>query len=90
MKKSRTFGKYQWIRVKRLSFWDRSTLGTSPFGDTGIYFIPSPERPSVEFVNFATRKAVTVATIPRTPAYGISIFTDGRWLLYSEYERHAS
>lgn len=50
----------------------------------GIYFIPSQERPAVQFLSFATGKVVTVAQIPRSPAYGLSISPDGRWLLYSQ------
>jgi Tol biopolymer transport system component len=52
----------------------------------GIYFIASPEHPSVQFLNFATGKVERIASLAHQPAWGFSVSLDGRWLLYTEYE----
>jgi Tol biopolymer transport system component len=55
--------------------------------DQGIYFIPSSERPSIQFLSFATGKVVMIAKIgEREPDYGFTVSPDGRWLLYAQYE----
>ena len=55
--------------------------------DQGIYFIPSSEQPSIQFLSFVTGKAVTIARIgERDPDYGFTVSPDGRWLLYAQYE----
>jgi Tol biopolymer transport system component len=55
--------------------------------DQGIYFIPSSERPSIQFLSFATRKIVIIARIgEQEPDYGLPFPPDGRWLLYAQYE----
>ena len=55
--------------------------------DQGIYFIPSSERPSIQFLSFATGKVVTIARIgEQEPDYGFTVSPDGRWLLYAQYE----
>jgi Tol biopolymer transport system component len=52
----------------------------------GIYFIASPEHPSVQFLNFATGKVERIASLAHEPAWGFSVSLDGRWLVYTEYE----
>ncbi len=54
--------------------------------DRGIYFIPDSKPFSVRFLSFDTRKSVTIARLPREPAFGFSVSPDGRSLLYSEWE----
>jgi Tol biopolymer transport system component len=51
----------------------------------GIYFIPTPEHPSVQFLNFATGKIELISSFADRPSSGFSISADGRWLLYSSY-----
>ena len=52
----------------------------------GIYFIPVSRPASVHFLGFGGGTPVTIAQIPREPAWGISVSPDGRSLLFSEYE----
>ncbi|MEO8127544.1 MAG: DUF5050 domain-containing protein, partial [Bryobacteraceae bacterium] len=52
----------------------------------GIYFIPDSKPFSIQFLSFDTGKSVTIATIPREPAYGFSVSPDGRSLIYTQYE----
>jgi eukaryotic-like serine/threonine-protein kinase len=61
--------------------------------DQGIYFIPAldaKENSSVRFLNFATGRAEKIATLSGTSAYGFSVSSDSRWLLYSQYEPRGS
>jgi hypothetical protein len=52
----------------------------------GIYFIPSSRPYAVQFASFDGGKVVTVAEIPREPAWGLSVSPDGKSLLYTEFE----
>jgi Tol biopolymer transport system component len=57
--------------------------------DEGIYFINESrggDNPSIEYLNFATRKIETIATLGNAAAYGFSVSPDGRSLLYSQYQ----
>jgi hypothetical protein len=54
--------------------------------DRGIYFIPSSRPALVQFLSFADGRIVTIARIPREPAWGFSLSPDGRSLLFSEFE----
>jgi Tol biopolymer transport system component len=59
--------------------------------DQGIYFIPSSERPSIQFLSFATGKVVTIARIgEQEPDWGFTVSPDGRWLLYLSTNRCAA
>ena len=52
----------------------------------GIYFIPTPEHASVQFLNFATGKIEQIISLANRPAVGFSISPDERWLLYTTYD----
>ena len=52
----------------------------------GIYFVSNPDHPSIQFLNFGTRKIELVAPIAHMPSWGFSISPDGRTLLYTTYE----
>jgi Tol biopolymer transport system component len=61
--------------------------------DQGIYFIPAwkgKDNYSVQFLDFASGKVATIATLGGAAAYGLSASYDGRWLLYSQYEPSGS
>lgn len=61
--------------------------------DKGIYFIPffaGQENSSVQFLSFATGRAETIAPLTGVAAYGLSVSSDRRWLLYSQYEPSGS
>jgi WD40-like Beta Propeller Repeat len=58
----------------------------------GIYF----EQPnsngtsSIQFLSFATNKAVVLATIPRPLSSGLSVSPDEQYLLYTQFDRTGS
>jgi Tol biopolymer transport system component/DNA-binding winged helix-turn-helix (wHTH) protein len=52
----------------------------------GIYFIPSARPVSLQFLSFTNGRIITIAKIPREPAWGVSISPDGRSLLFSEFD----
>jgi Tol biopolymer transport system component len=52
----------------------------------GIYFIPTFEPPTVQFLDFTDHKIVTIGAIEKTPGWGFSISPDERWLLYAQYD----
>jgi len=52
----------------------------------GIYFIPTPEHASIQFLNFATGKIEQVISLASRPANGFSVSPDERWLLYASYD----
>ena len=57
--------------------------------DEGIYFIPDwppGEKPTIQYLNFASGKAVKITTLSELPAYGFSLSPDGRSLLYTLYQ----
>jgi Tol biopolymer transport system component/DNA-binding winged helix-turn-helix (wHTH) protein len=58
--------------------------------DHGLYFIAEGGPATVQFLNFASRKLTTIATLPGDPAYGFSVAPDERSLLFSQYEEHGS
>jgi eukaryotic-like serine/threonine-protein kinase len=54
----------------------------------GVYFIPPPattHRFSIEFLDFATNKIKTLASIDGRPREGLAVSPDHRFLLYSRY-----
>jgi serine/threonine protein kinase len=54
--------------------------------DQGIYFIRNSRPASLRFLRFRGGTEVTIAQIPREPAWGVSVSPDGRSLLFSEWE----
>jgi hypothetical protein len=59
-------------------------------GGHGVYFIPEATPATVQFLNFATGKKTTIATLAGVPAYGFSLAPDERSLLFTQYEDHGS
>jgi Tol biopolymer transport system component/DNA-binding winged helix-turn-helix (wHTH) protein len=58
-------------------------------GDHGVYFIPETHA-TIQYLNFATGKVTTIATLAADPAYGFSLAPDERSLLFTQYEEHGS
>ena len=59
----------------------------------GIYFIPRPDsagRYSVGFFNFATKRIRSLSTIERPDQLALSVFPDGRSILYSQLDHVGS
>jgi Tol biopolymer transport system component len=57
--------------------------------NAGIYFIPDwppGEKPSIQYLSFATGRAATIATLSDLPGWGFSVSPDGRSLLYSQQQ----
>ena len=55
----------------------------------GIYFIPKPDtagKSSIQFLSFPTGKVKMVAPISGSPTEGLSVSSDGRFLLFSQTE----
>jgi hypothetical protein len=42
---------------------------------------------SIRFIGHAGGESKTLGSIPRTPAKGLSLSPDGRFLLYSQYDQ---
>ena len=61
--------------------------------NSGIYFIPEPGADGkyfIQFLNFATGKVTTVATIPRPPYLGFSVSPDEHSILYAQVDESKS
>jgi hypothetical protein len=57
--------------------------------DAGVFFIASASQASVQFLRFADRRVVTLASLGRSiPAYGMSLAPDGRSLLFPVFIDH--
>jgi serine/threonine protein kinase/Tol biopolymer transport system component len=59
----------------------------------GVYYLsPAPDQHGalVRFISHAGGESKTLASIPRTPAAGLSLSADGRYLLYSQYDQSAA
>jgi Tol biopolymer transport system component len=56
----------------------------------GIYFIAAAERRSIQFLDFASGRIITVARIARNPVYGFSVAPDERWLIFTQIEDRGS
>ena len=70
----------------------RVTLQESPFcvAGKGIYYLAdaADHRSAViRFMGYAGGESRTIGSIPRAPAPGLSVSTDGRYLLYSQYDQ---
>jgi len=68
------------------------SVGTGFFavGERGIYFLSGWVNPAVQLFHFATGKIETVARLEGQMAGGLSVSPDGRWLLYSKWQRRGS
>ena len=78
------------LEYPRAGFW-----GYWALVETGIYFVntESVPHPTLEFLSFAGRGAVRVATLDRRPAPyepGIAVSPDGRWILYTQEDHRTS
>jgi hypothetical protein len=69
-----------------------STIDSLNFaiGVQGVYFIPRGEPQTIRYLNVATGKVTTIATLSGHAAYGFSVAPDERSLLFSQYEEHGS
>jgi Tol biopolymer transport system component len=59
----------------------------------GVYYLsPAPDQHGalVRFISHAGGESKTLASIPRTPAAGLSLSADGRYFLYSQYDQSAA
>jgi serine/threonine protein kinase/Tol biopolymer transport system component len=59
----------------------------------GVYYLaPGPEQRGalIRFISQAGGESKTLASIPRTPAAGLSLSADGHYLLYSQYDQSAA
>jgi Tol biopolymer transport system component len=59
----------------------------------GIYFIPEPGRDgksSLQFLSFVTGKVKTVVPMSESPAEGLSVSPDGRFLLFTQNDESGS
>jgi Tol biopolymer transport system component len=56
----------------------------------GVYFIAAAEPRSIQFLEFASGKIITVAKLPRYPVYGFSVSPDERWLIFTQIEDRGS
>ena len=74
----------------KASFW-----GYWALVETGIYFVNTEARPqpALQFLSFAERRVVHVATLDRKPVpfvSGIAVSPDGRWILYTQEDHRSS
>ena len=74
----------------KASFW-----GYWALVKTGIYFVNTEARPqpALQFLSFAGRRVVQVATLDRKPVpfvSGIGVSPDGRWILYTQEDQRSS
>jgi Tol biopolymer transport system component/DNA-binding winged helix-turn-helix (wHTH) protein len=64
--------------------------------EQGIYFATAeiPERPQLEFFNFATRKVTTIAKLGKKIGVfgfnGLDVSPDGRWLIWQQLDQEGS
>jgi hypothetical protein len=64
--------------------------------EQGIYFATAeiPERPQLEFFNFATGKVTTIATLGKKIRHlgfnGLDVSPDGRWLIWQQLDQEGS
>jgi hypothetical protein len=59
-------------------------------GTRGLYFVAvddAPSRMSIDFVDFATGRRTTLATIGKRWWFGIALSPDERWLLFPVTDR---
>jgi hypothetical protein len=59
----------------------------------GIYYIPTQgaaKASSIQFFSFATGKIKLVATMEKPAAGGLTVSSDGRWMLYTQVEQFGS
>jgi eukaryotic-like serine/threonine-protein kinase len=73
----------------------RVTLEVPPFCVTakGIYYLadaPDHRGAVIRFISHSGGEPKTIGSIPRAPAPGLSVSTDGRYLLFSQYDQSAA
>jgi hypothetical protein len=67
--------------------------GAFSLAETGMYYLApgSDQRGAlIRFISQAGGESKTLASIPRTPAAGLSLSPDGHYLLYSQYDQSAA
>jgi Tol biopolymer transport system component len=78
------------LEFPKASFW-----GYWALVETGIYFV-NPDvgpQPALQFLNFAERRVVHIATLDRKPVPflpGIAVSPDGRRILYTQEDHRSS
>ncbi len=58
--------------------------------ERGIYFIPPPNPDhtySIQFLEFASGKITSIATIDKPVSFGLTVSPDGRSLLYAQVDQ---
>jgi Tol biopolymer transport system component len=70
--------------LKSLSFYANMAIVRD-----GIYFVPTrgAKDSSIQFLNFATGKIKTIATLEKVPGVGLTVSPDGRWMLYAQIDQ---
>ena len=63
------------------------TWGNFAVTERGIYFVP-PEKGTIEFYDFATRQARTVAKADKPLDFGLDATPDGRFVVYAQTDRN--
>jgi Tol biopolymer transport system component/DNA-binding winged helix-turn-helix (wHTH) protein len=83
-------GEVQVLDFPKAGFW-----GYWALVKTGIYFVNTNAvpQPALQFLSFASRSVVPVATLDRKPVPyepGIAVSPDGRWILYTQEDHRSS
>jgi serine/threonine protein kinase len=70
-----------------------SSMGNFDVAADGLFFIPAPEpgtAASIRFLEFATGKITTVATLEKPPERALAVSPDGRRILVTQIEQQNS
>jgi len=80
----------RWWGVNNYGVWFMESATTS--FDPGLWLMetPSAGHGSLRFFNFATESITTGATIPKSPAGGLAISSDGNTLVYNQVDHQAT
>ncbi|HJQ25852.1 MAG TPA: hypothetical protein VKA60_18175 [Blastocatellia bacterium] len=73
-------------------FTKRTWWATWAVTDRGIYFINVANAPPavIEFFDFQSKSYSTIATLDRRRGPGLSVSPDGKWILYTQFDRSDS